>query len=138
MPEQVIVTQTAPDKVRDGDVVFGKVVNLAVDKEYRTPFTTIGLLFKSRRFLVLIGYALAVVIFSLVPSLAPLAEFIPQITIAVVFLIGGYTVNDAIAEWNKNKGDLPTDQRDLLLELIEELIDNALNRDETPEIPPTG
>ena len=37
----------APSNVKDGDIVNDKVVKLAVDKEYRTILSTLGLLLKS-------------------------------------------------------------------------------------------
>ena len=64
--------------MKDGDIVNDKVVKLAVDKEYRTILSTLGLLLKSTRFQAIFWYTAAGIIVYAVPQLAPARTFINQ------------------------------------------------------------
>lgn len=124
-----VTPKTEPVRARNGDIVNGKVIDLRVDKEYRTVGSTILLLFKSRRFLVLISAIITSVIISLIPELAPLQEHLPAIIISGLGLILSIGVEDAINAWNSNKDSLPKDLRGLIeetsLTLINEVLEEA-------------
>ena len=100
----------APGNLKSGDIYNGKVINLAVDKEYRTPIDTLMLLLKSTRFQALLGYLIAGILIYLIPELASAKVFINNFSIVVIAFIVGRSVEDAIGVWKSNKDTLPVDQ----------------------------
>lgn len=120
--------------VQNGDVVEGRVVDLSRDKEFRTVLTTLGLLFNSRRFIVLLGTIFVTIIVSLFPELEILEENLVYIVTTAVALIGGLSIEDAANAVSKNRDTTPESLRDQIEELvtigIDEFLDEAFSNRE--------
>lgn len=90
----------SPSNIKDGDIVNGKVVKLAVDKEYRTALGTFLLLFKSTRFQAIVAYTIAGLIVNLVPGLESAKPFINQgAFLLIAVFIAGKSLEDAATAW---------------------------------------
>ena len=98
----------SPSNIKDGDIVNGKVVKLAVDKEYRTTSGTLLLLLKSTRFQAIIAYMVVGLIVNLVPDLASARPFINQVAfLLVAVFVGGKSLEDAATAWKGVEKDPP-------------------------------
>lgn len=133
----------SPGNLKSGDIYNGKVINLAVDKQYRTPLDTLMLLLKSTRFQALLGYLIAGVLINLIPELAPAKQFIGEASVVLIAFIVGKSFEDAIGVWKANKDTLPTDPSKDVEEMANIFWDlfnqKLLNDSQTPptDTPPT-
>jgi hypothetical protein len=110
----------SPSNVKDGDIVNGKVVKLAVDKEYRTALGTFLLLFKSTRFQAIAAYTIAGLIVNLVPDLASARPFINQVAfVLVAVFIAGKSLEDAATAWKGVEKEPPPISPDITDKLPE-------------------
>lgn len=138
----------SPSNIKDGDVVNGKIVNLAVDKEYRTASTTFLLLLKSTRFQAILVYVLVGLLVNLVPDLASARPFINQgAFVLIAVFVGGKSIEDAVKAWKgvesdktiKDEADKIPEMAKIFWDLFNErlLADNQENAPEPEETTPS-
>lgn len=109
--------------------------SLIVNKEERTIITTIALLFKSRRFLVLFGSVLISLIIYKFPELKPMQENMGWFYLTVIGVIGSYSAEDIARTWNEGKDigteNLPANIQELVGTALQSFLEEAFPK-ETP------
>lgn len=88
------------------DTEENEAIDLNRDKGYRTVLNTIGLLFKSRRFLTLLTTLIVSTVVFLIPQLEPLREHIAWIIGAGIFTVGAHGLEDFARAWNERDPEL--------------------------------